>query len=293
MGRGRVKRFPKLSAGNCMNSNSIVGVLALQHRRTLNPSDPTDLSDLFAAVSLQDAENTAPVARCFALVPCAGSGSRAGTVMPKQYEFIAGQSMVMHTLAALQSVDRLEKIVVVVSPTDSHVWPESTVQRIQCGGATRAESVFNGLSQLLADGVKNSEGVQSDDWILVHDAARCLITDFEINRLIDACLDDEVGGLLALPLPDTLKASVNGRVSDTLPRQDKWLAQTPQMFRAGQLHAALAAKAADNFEGITDEASAMEMAGFAPKLVVGSPHNFKVTYPPDFALAEDLLRSRT
>jgi len=276
-----------------MNSNSIVGVLALQNRRTLNPSDPTDLSDLFAAVSLQDAENTAPVARCFALVPCAGSGSRAGTVMPKQYEFIAGQSMVMHTLAALQSVDRLEKIVVVVSPTDSHVWPESTVQRIQCGGATRAESVFNGLTQLLADGVKNSEGVQSDDWILVHDAARCLITDFEINRLIDACLDDEVGGLLALPLPDTLKASVNGRVSETLPRQDKWLAQTPQMFRAGQLHAALAAKAADNFEGITDEASAMEMAGFAPKLVVGSPHNFKVTYPPDFALAEDLLRSRT
>jgi 2-C-methyl-D-erythritol 4-phosphate cytidylyltransferase len=213
--------------------------------------------------------------------------------MPKQYEFIAGQSMVMHTLAALQSVDRLEKIVVVVSPTDSYVWPESTVQRIQCGGATRAESVFNGLTQLLADGVKNSEGVQSDDWILVHDAARCLITDFEINRLIDACLDDEVGGLLALPLPDTLKASVNGRVSETLPRQDKWLAQTPQMFRAGQLHAALAAKAADNFEGITDEASAMEMAGFAPKLVVGSPHNFKVTYPPDFALAEDLLRSRT
>ena len=227
------------------------------------------------------------------MVPCAGLGSRAGTVMPKQYELIAGQSMVMHTLAALQSVDRLEKIVVVVSPTDSHGWPESTVQRIQCGGATRAESVFNGLTQLLADGVKNSEGVQSDDWILVHDAARCLITDFEINRLIDACLDDEVGGLLALPLPDTLKASVNGRVSETLPRQDKWLAQTPQMFRAGQLQAALAAKAADNFEGITDEASAMEMAGFAPKLVVGSPHNFKVTYPPDFALAEDLLRSRT
>jgi len=275
-----------------MNSNSIVGVLAILNRQTLNPSDPTDLSDLFAAVSLQDAEITAPVGRCFALVPCAGSGSRAGTVMPKQYELIAGQSMVMHTLTALQSVDRLEKIVVVVSPTDSHVWPESTVKLIQCGGATRAESVFNGLTQLLADGVKNLEGVQSDDWILVHDAARCLITDFEINRLIDACLDDEVGGLLALPLPDTLKASVNGRVSETLPRQDKWLAQTPQMFRAGQLQAALAAKAADNFEGITDEASAMEMAGFAPKLVVGSPHNFKVTYPPDFALAEDLLRSR-
>ncbi len=235
------------------------------------------------------------MARCFALVPCAGSGSRAGTVAPKQYEQIAGQSMVMHTLAALKSVGRLEKIVVVLSPDDAHVWPDDAVahiQRIHCGGATRAESVFNGLTQLLAEGAKNSEGVQSSDWILVHDAARCLITDLEINRLIDACLDDEVGGLLALPLPDTLKASVNGRVSETLPRQDKWLAQTPQMFRAGQLHAALNAKAAENFEGITDEASAMEMAGFAPKLVVGSPHNFKVTYPPDFALAEDLLRSR-
>ncbi|MEY3937801.1 MAG: 2-C-methyl-D-erythritol 4-phosphate cytidylyltransferase [Pseudomonadota bacterium] len=276
-----------------MNSNSIVGVLAILNRRTLNPSDPTDLSDLFAAVSLQDAEITAPVARCFALVPCAGSGSRAGTVMPKQYELIAGQSMVMHTLNALLSVSRLEKIVVVVSPTDSHVWPIETIRPIKCGGATRAESVFNGLTQLLAEGEKHSEGVQPNDWILVHDAARCLITDLEINRLIDTCLDDEVGGLLALPLPDTLKVAVNGRISETLPRQDKWLAQTPQMFRAGALHAALLSKVSENFEGITDEASAMEMAGFAPKLVVGSPHNFKVTYPPDFALAEDLLRSRT
>ena len=212
--------------------------------------------------------------------------------MPKQYELIAGQSMVMHTLAALQSVDRLHSIVVVVSPDDAHEWPETTVQRIKCGGATRAESVFNGLTELLVQGAQDSEGLQATDWVLVHDAARCLITEFEINRLIDACIDDEVGGLLALPLPDTLKAAVHGRVSETLPRQDKWLAQTPQMFRAGQLHAALKAKAAENFEGITDEASAMEMAGFAPKLVVGSPHNFKVTYPPDFALAEDLLGSR-
>jgi len=258
----------------------------------LNHTDPSDLSDLFASANLQDAESEKPLPRCFALVPCAGSGSRAGTPMPKQYQQIAGKSMVMHTLAALQSVDRLENIVVVVSPNDAHVWPESNVQRLQCGGATRAESVFNGLTELLAIGVKDPEGVQATDWILVHDAARCLISEFEINRLIDACMDDEVGGLLALPLPDTLKAAVNGRVSETLPRHDKWLAQTPQMFRAGALHAALKAKALDNFDGITDEASAIEMAGFAPKLVVGSPHNFKVTYPSDFALAEDLLGSR-
>ena len=203
----------------------------------------------------------------------------------------------MHTLSALGSVECLSQVVVVVSPDDSHAWPQAPewpthFQRIACGGATRAESVFNGLTQLLEEGRRNSQGVQAHDWILVHDAARCLITSVEINRLIDACLDDEVGGLLAIPLPDTLKAAVNGRVSQTLPREDKWLAQTPQMFRAGQLHAALQAKHTENFKGITDEASAMELAGFSPKLVVGSPHNFKVTYPPDFALAEDLLRSR-
>lgn len=249
--------------------------------------------------SLQNTVNTAPdaVSRCFALVPCAGSGSRAGTAQPKQYEPIAGKSMVMHTLAALGSVERLSQVVVVVSPDDSHAWPQApewpaNFQRVACGGATRAESVFNGLTQLLEEGRRNPKGVQAHDWILVHDAARCLITAVEINRLIDECLHDDVGGLLAIPLPDTLKAAVNGRVSQTLPRQDKWLAQTPQMFRAGQLYAALKAKAAENFEGITDEASAMEMAGFSPKLVVGSPHNFKVTYPPDFALAEDLLRNR-
>jgi 2-C-methyl-D-erythritol 4-phosphate cytidylyltransferase len=205
--------------------------------------------------------------------------------------------MVMHTLSALGSVERLSQVVVVVSPDDSHAWPQAPdwpahFQRLACGGATRAESVFNGLTQLLEEGRRNLQGVQAHDWILVHDAARCLITSVEINRLIDACFDDEVGGLLALPLPDTLKAAVGGRVSQTLPRQDKWLAQTPQMFRAGQLHVALQAKHAENFEGITDEASGMELAGFSPKLVVGSPHNFKVTYPPDFALAEDLLRSR-
>lgn len=205
--------------------------------------------------------------------------------------------MVMHTLAALGSVARLNQVVVVVSPEDQHAWPEDPdwpnhFQRIACGGATRAESVFNGLTELLKQGQHNPQGVQAHDWILVHDAARCLISATEINRLMDECLNDEVGGLLALPLPDTLKSAVDGRVSQTLPRQDKWLAQTPQMFRAGPLHAALQAKALDHFEGITDEASAMEMAGFSPKLVVGSPHNFKVTYPPDFALAEDLLRSR-
>ena len=244
------------------------------------------------------------VARCFALVPCAGSGSRAGTLKPKQYELIAGQSMVMHTLAALGSVERLQQVLVVVSPSDSHVWSEGLegpegqrahrpFQRIACGGDTRAESVFNGLSYLLKEGEYKPEGVQAHDWILVHDAARCLITELEINRLIDACIDDDVGGLLALPLPDTLKSEEGGRVAQTIGREHKWLAQTPQMFRLQALHDALAAVAASGFAGITDEASALERQGLQPRLVEGSAQNFKVTYPADFALAEAILRSRT
>jgi 2-C-methyl-D-erythritol 4-phosphate cytidylyltransferase len=132
-------------------------------------------------------------------------------------------------------------------------------------------------------------GAQPDDWVLVHDAARCLVTPQQIDALIDACLDDEVGGLLALPLPDTLKQAVAGRVAATVARADKWLAQTPQMFRHGTLTQAL--KQAS--EVVTDESSAIEQMGLAPKLVVGSAQNFKVTYPADFALAQALLTART
>jgi 2-C-methyl-D-erythritol 4-phosphate cytidylyltransferase len=141
-------------------------------------------------------------------------------------------------------------------------------------------------------------GATQTDWVLVHDAARCLITPEQINSLIDACKDDAVGGLLALPLPDTLKSEQTGtgRVATTLGRSDKWLAQTPQMFRIGALLQALTA-AGDLSDAsnrlITDESSAMERLGHAPKLVRGSAQNFKVTYPEDFALAEALLQSRT
>jgi 2-C-methyl-D-erythritol 4-phosphate cytidylyltransferase len=224
---------------------------------------------------------------CHALLPCAGSGSRAGTELPKQYQPIAGQPMVMHTLAALRAVARLDRCVIVIAPDDAF-WtsqPAGTVLA-RCGGATRAESVFNGLQALM------EQGVDEHDWVLVHDAARCLVTPAQVDALIDACWHDAVGGLLALPLPDTLKAETDGRVGATVDRSDKWLAQTPQMFRLGALHAALAATAARGFAGVTDEASAMEMAGHRPLLVRGSAQNFKVTYPEDFALAEAVLRSR-
>lgn len=152
-----------------------------------------------------------------------------------------------------------------------------------CGGDTRAESVRNGLAALL-DGP-----ARADDWVLVHDAARCLVTPAQINALIDACQSDPVGGLLAYRLPDTLKREVGGRVAATIDRSDKWLAQTPQMFRLGALAQAYDQAGA----AVTDEASAMELLGHSPLLVPGGAQNLKVTYPDDFALADAILRSRT
>jgi len=227
-----------------------------------------------------------PTPRFHALIPCAGTGSRAGTAQPKQYQSIAGQAMVMHTVQALTQVHQLNSGWLILSPQDDHVWPQqgwpAHFKRLACGGASRAESVFNGLQAMLAS------GLSGQDWVLVHDAARCLITPRLIQALLAACANDSVGGLLALPLPDTLKASVDGRVSATLNRSDKWLAQTPQMFRLGSLAQALEKPSED----ITDEASAMEAKGFAPLLIEGASFNFKVTYPQDWALAEVVLNDR-
>ncbi|WP_231694241.1 2-C-methyl-D-erythritol 4-phosphate cytidylyltransferase [Ottowia caeni] len=226
--------------------------------------------------------------RCFALLPCAGTGSRAGTALPKQYQPVAGQPMVLHTLAAFASVTRMAQVLVVVAPGDRFLdVSEPRVSVADCGGQTRAESVFNGLGHLL------EHGANLRDWVLVHDAARCLVTPSQIEALIDVCLPDSVGGLLGLPLPDTLKSEQGGRVSATIDRAHKWLAQTPQMFRIGMLRDALEPHAQSGFAGITDEASAVEAAGYQPLLVRGSARNFKVTYPEDFALAEAILKSRT
>ena len=226
--------------------------------------------------------------RLFALLPCAGTGSRAGTAGPKQYEPLLGVPLVLHTLAAFQAVVGLERVLLVLSPGDRFLsLDDPRIAVAHCGGDTRAQSVFNGLQALL------EAGADVQDWVLVHDAARCLITPAQVDALIDACLADAVGGLLALKLPDTLKSEAGGRVATTVDRSDKWLAQTPQMFRIGPLRAALAAQASNGFAGVTDEASAMELAGQKPLLVPGSAQNFKVTYPEDFALAEAILRSRS
>jgi len=222
--------------------------------------------------------------RFIALVPAAGSGSRIGAERPKQYLKLHGRAILQHTLDVLLSVPALSSIHVVLSPDDAwfaelamHAHPKLNV--LHCGGNSRAETVSNGL-QALAD------VLDADDWILVHDAARPCLQAADVTRLIDMLQSDPVGGLLALPVADTLKrADSNGRVDATVARDGLWRAQTPQMFRYGILSQALAQPGAE----ITDEASAIEALGLAPKLVMGSERNIKVTYAHDLALAEGWL----
>ena len=229
------------------------------------------------------ARNDTASPRIYALLPCAGSGSRAGAGVPKQYQSLAGKPMVQHTLAALQAVRRIHLCLVVTAPGDKTMAdPDAWHKAFDGGGGTRAQTVRNGLARL------RHLGMRPEDWVLVHDAARCLVTPALVDGLINACVKELIGGLLAIPLADTLKHSDGERATRTLGRQSKWLAQTPQMFRAGMLEEALR-KAGDQ---VTDESSAIEMIGHAPLLVQGSAQNFKVTYPEDFAMAEAVLRSR-
>lgn len=240
-----------------------------------------------ASADVPDGRVPAAAPAIWALIPCAGSGARFAGLVPKQYLAIAGQAMVLHTLAAFAAVPRVVRTLVVVAAGDSFfealdAAPARPWSWVSVGGATRALTVVNGLSALLG------QGARSDDWVLVHDAARCLVTPELIDRLIDACCDDPVGGLLAHPVPDTLKLAAGGRVAATADRSHHWLAQTPQMFRIGALHAALLAAGTQ----VTDESSALEAVGLAPKLVPGSASNFKVTYADDFALARAVLLGR-
>ncbi|MFA1634301.1 2-C-methyl-D-erythritol 4-phosphate cytidylyltransferase [Achromobacter ruhlandii] len=221
-----------------------------------------------------------------AIVPAAGVGARAShpgaESVPKQYRPLAGQPMLRHAVAALLADDRVSQVRVAVTPGDG--WVDQAVAGLPrtvwraCGGATRADTVGGALAE---------SGVSDDTWVLVHDAARPGLPAAALARLIDACLADPVGGLLALPVADTVKAG-HERVERTLDRNGLWLAQTPQMFRAGVLRDALTA-AAVNGIAVTDEASALEAAGYAPLLVPGALRNFKVTWPDDFELMEKWL----
>ena len=209
---------------------------------------------------------------------------------PKQYMTIAGQPMLRHTCNAFLSSPLIARTFVVVSPNDGQIdaVAPGDVSVLRCGGATRMESVRNALQAMAGE-------VHDDDWVLVHDAARPGLTAALIARLIDAVGNDAVGGLLALPVVDTVKRSGTDSargaaaccVTATVARDGLWLAQTPQMFRYRLLRDALAA--ATDPDAITDDASAIEALGHAPRLVEGHPCNLKVTRPADVRIAEMYL----
>jgi 2-C-methyl-D-erythritol 4-phosphate cytidylyltransferase len=230
--------------------------------------------------------------KVFAIVPAAGQGTRIGDAVPKQYLPIAGKPMMFHAIEVLAAVPRIACVCVVLSPLDRH-WGEhdwsafpDKIEPLFAGGAHRAETVRNAIDRL-------GPRMQPTDWVLVHDAARPCLPPEDLAQLIAQCEGDEIGGLLAFPVAETVKKAAKDeagtqRVAGTEDRSQLWLAQTPQMFRAALLARALQlAKGA-----VTDEASAVEQLGLKPRLVAGSRENIKVTYPEDMAIAESILARR-
>ena len=224
--------------------------------------------------------------RYIALVPAAGAGSRMGAGTPKQYLEVAGRPLLYYTLRKLAAHPSIERIVVVLAVGDRRFGAVSCldlacpVDTLYCGGAERCASVYNGL-------LAARDGVDGDDWVLVHDAARPCLSAAALHRLIDEVGDDETGGLLALPVADTLKrANGEDRIAGTVARDGLWQAQTPQMFRYGLLVEALRRTTGS---GVTDEAGAIERIGLKPKLVMGEARNLKITYPEDLELAKLVL----
>ncbi|HHJ12883.1 MAG TPA: 2-C-methyl-D-erythritol 4-phosphate cytidylyltransferase [Gammaproteobacteria bacterium] len=231
--------------------------------------------------------------RHWALVPAAGLGRRMGGGPPKQWLELGGRSVLAHSLEALGALPGLAGLVLVTAPAPE---PDPRVERLlqrfcACpawrvdGGSERCHSVLNGLDALAGR-------AQAQDWVLVHDAARPCLRSEDLERLVLELAGDAVGGLLAVPVRDTMKrAGEDGRVRETVPRERLWHAQTPQMFRFEVLHRALRAALAEGFE-VTDEASAVEHAGLAPRLVEGHADNIKITRPEDLALAERYLQAQ-
>lgn len=224
--------------------------------------------------------------KCWAVVPAAGVGKRMGAATPKQYLPLAGRPMLVWTLESLLAEPAIEALCVVVS-ADDRCWSSLGLAhgprlQVVMGGMERCHSVLNGLHHLasLAD---------LEDWVLVHDAARPCLASADLRRLMTHCMADEVGGLLAVPVRDTLKReSAAGRIEHTVDRNRLWHALTPQMFRLGTLTRALE-QALDSGQMVTDESQAIEALGLKPLLVEGQASNLKVTRPEDLWLAERFL----
>jgi 2-C-methyl-D-erythritol 4-phosphate cytidylyltransferase len=217
----------------------------------------------------------------WAIVPAAGVGKRMQSDRPKQYLDLAGKTVIEHTLLRLLQADVFAAIAVAVSEEDSY-WSELAISQHKNiitapGGKERADSVLSGLKTI-------REQASDHDWVLVHDAARPCITATDIHHLIDSLINDDVGGILALSSPDTLKHVQGLCITGTMDRSHIWRALTPQMFRYGMLKTAL--EQAQGNPAITDDASALELQGLQPKIVEGRPDNIKITRPEDLALAQ-------
>ena len=229
------------------------------------------------------------MARFHVIIPAAGSGSRMASETPKQYLPLDDDVVIAHTVRVFLNAPIIHAVHVVLSEKDAYFKALSIAQHTKlnvhyCGGETRAATVLNGLNAI------DSE-IASDDWVLVHDAARPGLSLTALNRLIAELQNDEVGGLLAMPLADTLKRADNAqRVITTQPRDDLWQAQTPQMFRYATLKKALTHFNETHHSAPTDEAQAIEALGLTPKLVVGELQNLKVTYPQDLAVLAALMK---
>jgi len=215
----------------------------------------------------------------WAVIPAAGVGARMAADRPKQYLQLGGRTILEHSLGCFLDHPGLKGLVVSLAVDDPY-WPnlacatDPRITRVD-GGDERSGSVLNALLYL------HSQGASDDDWVLVHDAARPNLSRDDLDKLLFELADDTVGGLLAVPARDTLKrADKHGRVLETVDRTPIWQAYTPQMFRLGALHRALADSLVSDVV-ITDEASAMEWAGHAPRLIEGRSDNLKVTRPED------------
>ena len=232
---------------------------------------------------MMPADTSSSDASIWAIVPAAGSGSRMQVATPKQYLELSGRPVIEHTLSALFAVPRITGIVVAVADGDA-TWPgiagcfpDRRLEQVS-GGAERCHSVLNALEHLSATAAER-------DWVLVHDAARPCVRPGDIDRLIDSCLHDTDGGLLGMPVCDTMKrVDAKGGVTATVERAGLWHALTPQMFRAGQLLEALRQGIRRGIT-LTDEASAMEAAGYVPLMVEGQRDNIKITVASDLELA--------
>lgn len=226
--------------------------------------------------------------RYWFVIPAAGIGSRMGADKPKQYLMLGNKTILEHTITRILNLPNLAGVVVPLSIQDNF-WKSLTILQHPLvhtihGGAQRADSVLNGLNYL-------ADKAHNQDWVLVHDAARPCVTIENIQKLCDDLAGNEVGGILAVPVSDTLKQVVSNKIQTTVDRSALWQAQTPQLFRYKLLRDCLIQTLARS-ENITDESSAVELCGYQPKVVEGRTDNIKVTRPDDLLLAEFILKQQ-